>query len=185
MPLASCFVEENGFAWNHGDFQNQITHTWLGLAGPGVQRKGAFGAIFTDHTDIRPTLMTLTNLKDDYSHDGRTVFEVLERDSLPDAIEDQEVLLSRLAAAYKAINAPRGLLGARTLTGISTEAVKSDDAAHAALDERIQDITQRRNVIAGEMISILEGAEFSGASVAPWRAEQLIAEAQRLLESVE
>ena len=63
--------------------------------------------------------------------------------------------------------------------------MKSDDAAHAALDERIQDITQRRNVIAGEMISILEGAEFSGASVAPWRAEQLIAEAQRLLESVE
>ncbi len=26
---ASCFVEEPGFAWNHGDFQNQITRTWL------------------------------------------------------------------------------------------------------------------------------------------------------------
>jgi hypothetical protein len=129
--------------------------------------------------------MTLANLKDDYSHDGRTVFEILERDSLPDAIEDQEALLSRLAAAYKQINAPRGLLGARTLTGISTKAAKSDDATYAVLDERIQDITKRRNAIAGEMISILEGAEFSGVPVAPWRAEQLIAEAQRLLESVE
>ena len=188
-PLASCFMEESpandGFAWNHGDFQNQITHTWLGLVGPGVQHRGAFGEVFTDHTDIRPTLMTLANLKDDYSHDGRTVFEILERNALPDAIEDQEALLSRLAAAYKQINAPRGRLGARTLTGISTQAAKSDDATYAALDERIQDITKRRNAIAGEMISILEGAEFSGIPVAPWRVEQLIDEAQRLLESVE
>ena len=43
---ASCFQEESGFAWNHGDFQNQITHTWLGIVGPGVQRRGRFGDLF-------------------------------------------------------------------------------------------------------------------------------------------
>jgi hypothetical protein len=184
---ASCFAPEGptGSAWNHGDFQNQITHTWLAIAGPGVQRKGEFGELFTDHTDIRPTILSLTHLKDDYSHDGRTVFEVLDRDVLPDAITDQESLLSRLAEAYKQINAPRGLLGRKTLTGLGTRAVESPDATYALLDQLIVDITTRRNAIAQEMLSMLEGAEFSGTPVAPWRAEQLIAEAQLLLESVE
>jgi hypothetical protein len=184
---ASCFIEEGptGSAWNHGDFQNQITHTWLAIAGPGVQRRGEYGERFTDHTDIRPTMLSLTHLKDDYSHDGRTVFEVLDRDVLPDAITDQESLLSRLAEAYKQINAPRGLLGRKTLTGIATRAVESPDATYALLDQLIVDITARRNAIAEEMLDMLEGAEFSGRPVAPWRAEQLIAQAQLLLESVE
>lgn len=183
---ASCFHEESGFAWNHGDFQNQITHTWLGIVGPGVQRRGRFGELFTDHTDIRPTIMSLTRLKDDYVHDGRTVFEILDRDALPDAIEDSELLLSRLAEAYKQINAPRGLLGRKTLTGIATRAAESSsDAVYAALDEKIRTLTARRNEVAGEMLEILEGAEFGGAHVVPWRAEQLIFEARQLLASVD
>jgi hypothetical protein len=183
---ASCFQEESGFAWNHGDFQNQITHTWLGIVGPGVQRRGRFGDLFTDHTDIRPTIMSLTRLKDDYVHDGRTVFEILNRDALPDAIEDSEGLLSRLAEAYKQINAPRGLLGRKTLTGIATRAAESSsDVVYAALDQKINTLTARRNEIAGEMLEILEGAEFGGAHVVPWRAEQLIFQAGQLLASVD
>jgi hypothetical protein len=183
---ASCFTEEAGFAWNHGDFQNSITHTWLGIVGPGVKRKGRVGEVFTDHTDIRPTIMSLTNLHDDYTHDGRTIFEVLDRNVLPDAVRDQEFLLSRLAEAYKQINAPRGLLGRKTLTGIATRAAESSsDTTYAVLDERIKDITAKRNEIAGEMLSILEGAEFGGREVEPWRAAQLILEADRLLASVE
>src|ERR1700681_3927069 len=33
-----------GFAWNHGDFQRDITRSWLAMAGPGVQRLGRDGA---------------------------------------------------------------------------------------------------------------------------------------------
>lgn len=183
---ASCFHEESGFAWNHGDFQNQITHTWLGIVGPGVQRRGRFDELFTDHTDIRPTIMTLTRLKDDYVHDGRTVFEIMDRDTLPDAIEDSGILLSRLAEAYKQINAPRGLLGRKTLTGIATRAAESSsDTVYAALDQKINALTARRNQIAGEMLEILEGAEFGGTHVVPWRAEQLIFEARQLLASAD
>ena len=43
---ASCFAEDSGFAWNHGDFQTQITKTWLGFAGPGVQNLGETGPSF-------------------------------------------------------------------------------------------------------------------------------------------
>jgi hypothetical protein len=102
------------------------------------------------------------HLKDDYSHDGRTVFEILDRGILPDAVEDHEHLLSRLAEAYKQINAPRGLLGRKTLTGISTKAIESDDATYAVLDEKIRDITAKRNEIAGAMLLLMSGVSRAG-----------------------
>jgi hypothetical protein len=181
---ASCFVEEAGFAWNHGDFQNQITHTWLGMAGPGVRHAGRFGSIFTDHTDVRPTILSLANLTDDYSHDGRVVFEVLEADALPHSVRDHQGLLSRLASAYKEINAPRGSLGSRTLTGISTRALEGDATTYAALDAKIVDLTAERDEIASQMIAILEGAEFHGAAVDEDKAQRLIDQANDLLASL-
>ena len=90
-------MEESGFAWNHGDFQNQITHTWLGIVGPGVLSKGRFGEIFTDHTDIRPTIMSLAGLKDDYAHDGRVLFEALDDEAVPDSLRHHQDVLSALA----------------------------------------------------------------------------------------
>lgn len=179
---ATCFHEEAGFAWNHGDFQNQITHTWLGIVGPGVRRQGRVGEVFTDHTDIRPTIMTLAALEDDYAHDGRVITEALDHEALPRGLHDERGVLERLGAAYKQINAPRGLLGRRTLTGISTRALAGDDATYAALDARLQAITQRRNEIASQMIELLENAEFHGVPVDPERAERLIGEAEDLLE---
>src|SRR5262249_40946624 len=50
-PLSSCFTQGAGFAWNHGDIQPEITTTWAGMVGPGIQNLGVTGAIFTDHTD--------------------------------------------------------------------------------------------------------------------------------------
>ena len=181
---ASCFVEEPGFAWNHGDFQNQITRTWLGMVGPGVLNKGRFGEIFSDHTDTRPTILRLTGLKDDYAHDGRVLFEALDDAAVPDSLRDHRDTLSALAEAYKQINATRGELGARTLTGISTTALKGDDASYAALEAQIYAITARRNQIAGRMIDILEDAAFNGRSIDEAEAGRLIAEAYDLIASV-
>ena len=180
---ASCFVEEPGFAWNHGDFQNQITRTWLGMS-PGVLNKGRFGEIFSDHTDTRPTILRLTGLKDDYAHDGRVLFEALDDAAVPDSLRDHRDTLSALAEAYKQINATGGDLGARTLTGISTTALKGDDASYAALEAQIYAITARRNQIAGRMIDILEDAAFNGRSIDEAEAGRLIAEAYDLIASV-
>jgi hypothetical protein len=181
---ASCFVEGTGFAWNHGDFQQEITHTWLGMAGPGVAQLGRFGEIFTDHTDIRPTLIYLAGLRDDYAHDGRVLFESLTHEATQGALRHHRDTLSALAAAYKEINAPLGKLGLRTLTGISTEALSGDDATYAALEAKIGDLTARRNVIAGEMIDMLEDAAFDQRPIDEDRAWRLIEEAQDLLASV-
>src|SRR5262249_14669723 len=61
------------FAWNHGDYQRDITRTWMGIAGPGVQRQGRNDRFFSDHTDVRPTMLALLGLHDSYVHDGRVM----------------------------------------------------------------------------------------------------------------
>jgi hypothetical protein len=183
LDLQSCSSISDGDAWNHGDFQNQITKTWLGAVGPGVLNLGRFGEIFSDHTDIRPTILRLAGLKDDYAHDGRVLFEALDTEAVPDSLRDHRDTLSALAEAYKQINAPRGALGARTLTGISTTALKGDDTTYASLEARLDAITKRRNQIAGEMIDMLEDAAFNGRSIDEAEAGRLIAEAYDLIAS--
>ena len=178
--FSSCFVEGSGFAWNHGDFQNQITHTWLGMAGPGVRQLGRFGDVFTDHTDIRPTILSLAGLQDDYAHDGRVIVEVLQNGALPHSLRTNQDLLDRLGAAYKAINAPRGTLGRKTLR-FSTTGLAGSDAGYALAEAKINQVTAKRNAIAGQMIAMLEAAEFEGQPIDEGAAEHLIHEADSLL----
>jgi len=162
---ASCFVEQAGFAWNHGDFQEDITKTWLGMVGPGIAPLGPLNTIFTDHTDIRPTMLNLVGLSDDYAHDGRVLFEAFAGNAANGSLRAHQDVLSALAAAYKDINAPLGALGIGTLKGISTTALKSDDATYAVLTAQIKAITATRNGIAGQMIAMLEDAAFNNKSI--------------------
>jgi hypothetical protein len=183
--LSTCSLQSRGFAWNHGDFQQDITHTWLGIVGPGVRQLGQFGGVFTDHTDIRPTIIGLAGLTDDYAHDGRVVFEILEDYAVPQSLRAHRETLSRMAAAYKQINAPLGMLGLKTLVGISTSALKGDSTTYAALEAQIVDITNRRNTIADQMIGMLEAAAFGGQAIDEQKAKQLIDQAEALLASID
>ena len=54
VPGSSCLFLDSGFAWNHGDFRNQITRTWFGMVGPGVTKKGRTDNVFSDHTICVP-----------------------------------------------------------------------------------------------------------------------------------
>src|SRR2546421_4397944 len=65
------------FAWSHGDIQSVIGTTWMGLVGPGVQKSGLDSSTWTDHANVRPTMLTLLGLHDDYTLDGRVLFEAL------------------------------------------------------------------------------------------------------------
>lgn len=178
----SCFVQSRNFVWNHGDFQKDIVRTWLGMVGPGVQAAGLVNDLFTDHTDIRPTILTLAHLTDDYAHDGRVIFEVLRDDVLPQSLRGHRDTLTRLAEAYKQINAPTGKLGIMTLTGISTQAVASTNpSTYSTLEGKITDLTARRNAIAAQMIAMLEGAAFFGKDIDEGEAERLIDQAEDLI----
>ena len=58
----------------------------LGLVGPDVQRQGVNNWLWSDHTDIQPTMMELLGLRDDYTPDGRALIEVIDPGALPPAV---------------------------------------------------------------------------------------------------
>ena len=152
--LSSCFVEQSGFAWNHGDFQEQITRTWLGVVGPGVQALGQVDTIFSDHTDIRPTMMALTGLQDSYAHDGRVLAEILKPSAIATTMQPLTTYLE-LAQIFKIINAPRQILGQATLT-MSTNAMLGNDTSYSSYLGQIGQITATRNVLVQLMTPALE-----------------------------
>ncbi|HWY23620.1 MAG TPA: hypothetical protein VNX47_01800, partial [Nevskia sp.] len=164
IPLKACSSEQPGFNWNHGDFQQDITRTWLGLVGPGVRRVGETGDLFSDHTDVRPTVLSLAGLKDDYAHDGRVLFEIMHERALPRGLREHGSTLSRLADAYKAINAPLGELGRKSLR-LSTLGLSGDDATYASVESRLAGITAQRNAIASQMNAMLEAAAFANQPI--------------------
>jgi arylsulfatase A-like enzyme len=184
LPPA-CVTEEGptGFAWNHGDFQEMITKTWLGMVGPGVEHHGASDAIFSDHTDIRPTILGLVGLRDDYGHDGRVLFEFLEENAIGHMTGYEKHTLANLAQAFKDINAPVGVLARKTFP-ISTAALKGDDATYARLEAQLNQLTDARDLIAAEMIDMLEAAVFDNQPLDEPQANALIGGARALIASV-
>jgi hypothetical protein len=180
MPLSDCSQEGVGFAWNHGDFQPEVTNTWLGLAGPGVVKLGVTGDFFSDHTDIRPTMIGLAGLTDDYLHDGRVLIEVMTDAAVPATLRQHRVTFGQLAGVYKAINAPLGTLGVKTLQDATT-AVQGNDATYIGFTAQLKAFTGQRNAIARHMIEMIEGAEFAGIPFNDIAAQTHVTLGQNLL----
>jgi hypothetical protein len=175
-----CITQNPGFAWNHGDFQPEIVTTWLGLVGPGVRHLGATGKIWSDHTDIRPTMLALTGLRDDYASDGRVLVEALKGDGLAGSLGKNRDLFVKLAQVYKQINAPVGQLGLSSLAR-STQALQGDSATYATIESQLTSLNDRRDKIASQMIAMLNAAAFDGKSINEKHARGLIQQGENLL----
>lgn len=186
-PITPVFDEPiGGNAWNHGGIQPQIANIWLGLVGPGVQNEDSEIA-FSDHTDVRPTVLALLGLRDDYSHDGRVLFEALNPSALPNAVREHFDSLVQLGRAYKQINAPFGDLAKETLK-ISTAALVSNapsDAVYTALENKLEAWRDRRDALADQMKDILEGAAFAGKEPSEEKIEKLLGKASALHTEVQ
>ncbi|HEX8918539.1 MAG TPA: sulfatase-like hydrolase/transferase, partial [Chloroflexota bacterium] len=181
-----CVTEQPGFAWNHGDVSPDINTTWLGLVGPGVARNGIDSTTWSDHTDIRPTIMNLVGLQDDYSHDGRVLVEDLTGYAQPLAVKKSTSFIA-LAQMYKQLNACVGQFGLATL-GVSTRALESgssaDDSTYTNLENQLMSVNSQRNTLASQMVALLEGAEFGNQPFSDAQAQSLIAQGQSLLNQV-
>jgi len=175
-------TEQPGFAWNHGDVQPEITTAWLGMVGPGVDQVGIDSTTWSDHTDIRPTLMVLLGLKDDYSHDGRALTEVLSGWARPAATKKSGAYI-KLAQTYKQIDAAVGQFGLATLSAstLAIESNSSGDSTYANVENQLATLTTKRHDLAHTMISLLEGAEFDGQSINEQQAQPLVAQGQALI----
>ncbi|MEO8953697.1 MAG: hypothetical protein ABI396_01430 [Ktedonobacteraceae bacterium] len=183
---SACVTEEAAFAWNHGDVSPDINTTWLGIVGPGVKNLGVTNAIWTDHTDIRSTMLALLGLKDDYVSDGRVIFEAIYNWALPQSMLVHPQTLLQLVQAYKQINAPVGELGLKSLhystTGLASNT--SGDKEYNQIENQLSSITALRNSIAASMSAMINAAEFNGQPINVSQAQHLIQQANSLLKSI-
>jgi hypothetical protein len=181
---ASCVSEPpGGDAWNHGDVNQRINTTWLGLVGPGVSHLGTDNALWSDHTDIQPTMMELLGLRDDYAPDGRVLAEVLGRAALPAAMRAHGATLVRLGQVYTQLEAAVGAFGLDTLRA-STKALASEsahDAGYTGIEGQLKRLGAARDALALKMRAALLGVAFSGRALNERQARTLIAQGDRLL----
>ena len=171
------------FAWNHGDIQDEIASTWVGYVGPGVQNLGT-ASPWTDHTDVRPTMLSLLGLVDDYRHDGRVTWEILDPGVLPASLTANQAKVSALARAYKQITASFGDFAMTTLS-LSTKALASSSAsdhAYELIETKLADLDGRRDALALQISQLLDGAEFHGQPISNSQASSLLGKANGLLE---
>jgi hypothetical protein len=179
-----CVSVNPGFAYNHGDYAAEIDTNFFGIAGPGVKNLGVDGpqpaagpnsagpdsgqvtipgshttGTWIDETDIRPTLMYLAGLRDDYEHDGRVITEILTHPN--HALSRPGV--AQLGACYKQLNSSVGEFGTDTLIA-STAALESNspgDGTYTRVERALRVLDVARDKLALHIKGELEGAAFS------------------------
>ncbi len=200
--------QDTGFAYDHGDYAAEINTNYAAFAGPGVKHLGLDGPTasqgpssagpnsgqievsdqhlpgpWVDETDIRPTLMYLTGLRDDYEPDGRVITQILVSPNR--ALSDPAV--TALGECYKQLNSSVGQFGAATLVA-STNAVDSSspgDATYMHINQALTGLDKVRDALALRIKGELEAAAFSdtpvpGAGVQIAACRAIIASAQHL-----
>jgi hypothetical protein len=179
----SCVTQNTGFAYDHGDYAAEINTNYIGLAGPGVKHLGLDGSgpadgpnsagpnsgqievvnsgttgTWADETDIRPTMLYLAGLRDDYEHDGRVITQILTDPNR--ALRGPGV--AALGACYKQLNSSVGQFGAFTLRA-DTRAIESSspgDARYIVTDKVLTALDRARDAIALPIKAQLEAAAF-------------------------
>jgi hypothetical protein len=189
FPPSTCLTCINPlFAWNHGDIQPEIATTWLGFVGPGIRQFGETGKPWTDHTDVRPTMLVALGLADTYTHDGRAILEILAGNVVPHALNLHRGSYQALGAAYKQLTAPFGRLGLASLA-ISTAGIVSgsaaDDSAYLATASQLNDWLGRRDALAAQIAAVFDAAEFDDQDAGQARIKALTAQAKALVAEVE
>jgi hypothetical protein len=180
--------QSTGFAWDHGDYAAEINTNYAAFAGPGVKQLGLDGPAasqgpssagansgqivvsdqhlpgpWVDETDIRPTLLYLAGLRDDYQSDGRVITQILARPNR--ALSDPAV--TALGECYKQLNSSVGQFGAATLVA-STNAVDSTspgDATYIQVNQALTGLDKVRDALAVKVKGELSAAAFSNTPV--------------------
>ena len=174
-------------SWNHGDIQPEIGRTFIGIIGPGVQNLGVTSSFFTDHVDVRPTLIFLSGLQDDYQHDGRVILETIDPLALPKTLHAHSDTLLKLGQVYKRIEAPFGQL-AQDALAVSTFALQSnsdDDATYTRLEKTIESWTDQRDTLGAKIKLMLEAAEFNDQRIDANKGKDIIRDARQLLNEAD
>jgi type II secretory pathway pseudopilin PulG len=176
----------SSFAYDHGYYSPNIDITWAGIAGPGAAVGGVDGpapaggnesqdpnslntvpqastqGTWVEETDLRPTLLNLVGLHDDYQTDGRVISQALASPSASLTGTDE------LAAMYQQLNSSVGAFATDTLIADSAALATgsaTDDSQYVDEQETLQHLAKARDQLAAEMKVVLaEAAEGSQPS---------------------
>jgi hypothetical protein len=200
-PQADCVTVNPGFAWNHGYYSPDIDIIWSSFVGPGIAHKGIDGpkpadspqvkdpdggglvpnfskvGTWADETDVRPTMLYVSGLADDYVMDGRVITEILRGNG-------RLQQTATLGACYKQLNASVGTFGTDTLLA-STAALaggsSSNDHAFTATTAALTSLADRRDALASLVKQFLDGVEFHGVQPDHKKIGTQLASCRRLL----
>jgi hypothetical protein len=178
-----CVLIDPQYAWDHGDDAPEITTNWVGFVGPGVRNAGTDSTTWADETDVRPTLMYLTGLTDDYEHNGRVLFEDLDHDVSPAGLRgDANVdAFLQLGEAYKQLDAGVGEFGMDTLEASTIGLESTSASTYASTESALASLGAQRDTLAATIEGDLENVEFSGGSLSTATEQSLTTQAQSLI----
>ena len=172
------------FAYSHGDIQEEIARTWLGFVGPGVKNIGRTSDVWSDHADIRPTILALLGLKDSYEPDGTALVDFLDTSAVSRDLRAHHESLVQLREVYKQVAAPFGPYAMDTLVA-STRGIKSgsatDDSVYIATENSIASLTSQRDALEAQMRTALTNATFGGPLASEQDLKTMIAQGRDLL----
>ncbi len=169
----------NGFAYDHGYYSPNIDITWAGIAGPGVVNNGVDGpgptggnesqdpnsthtvpqastqGTWVEEADLRPTLLHLVGLHDDYQTDGQVITQAL---TSPTGALAQ---VAELGELYQQINSSVGEFATDTLIADSKALASgsaSDDSRYADEQRTLAEMAAHRDRVATLMKATLARA---------------------------
>ena len=179
--------------------------TWSSLVGPGVAVRGVDGpepaagnqpsdpnstrtvpqattvGTWVEETDLRPTLLHLTGLTDDYPTDGRVISQALSNPS--GALQDTE----ELAVAYQQLNSSVGEFATNTLIADSAALASgsaSNDSAFTQEQQALSVLAWSHDRVAAKMKAVLIAAA-AGDAPKHGQVTSLQIEAQVLIRASE
>jgi hypothetical protein len=169
----------SSFAYDHGYYSPNIDITWAGMVGPNVAAHGVDGpqpaggnqahdpestntvpeasraGTWVEEADLRPTLLHLAGLRDDYQSDGHVITQALSR--APRAL----ATTADLAKGYAQINSSVGQFATDTLIA-DTKALASgsgsDDSAYVAEQRTLRQLADDRDRAAARIKQTLADA---------------------------
>ena len=179
----SCVTQSIQFGYDHGAYAAEINTNYVGFAGPGVRHLGLDGNApgdgpnsagansgqievfqthlkgpWVDETDIRPTILYVTGLRDGYVHDGRVISQIVSHPNR--ALRARGATL--LGECYKQLNSSVGRFGAFTLQA-DTNAIDSTsagDATYLGVVQQLRALEVVRDQLAIRIKNALDAAEF-------------------------
>ena len=146
-----------------------------------MSRNGTDSRTWTDHTNVRPTILALLGLKDDYVQDGRVLVEGLTTKATPHALVAHRATVGVLGDVYEQLNASFGSFALDTLKASTAALASTDEAKYASIESKIAGLTAQRDALASKIRGALNAAAFDGTSLNQVQAVLWIAQAGALI----